>query len=177
MVLLRVLDTLKALRSEVEHLRAETQPLLAELRSSVDEARGDLERFDRVLGSAEAISGAVVQSGNRVSRHGAEHAGDQDGGAGRRGHVRRTAVRTVWRRRACQVGKRCEPWADRSEIDMLNGDLVRGRRGRRGGRSDGGEEEVKKRRRPVAAVKAAKQAVSSVAIAGRIGRRGRTRRP
>jgi uncharacterized protein YoxC len=67
-VLLRVLDTLRALRGEVEHLRSETQPLLAELRSSVNEARDDLDRFDRVLGSAEAISGAVAHSGNRVSR-------------------------------------------------------------------------------------------------------------
>jgi uncharacterized protein YoxC len=67
-VLLRVLDTLRALRGEVEHLRSETQPLLAELRTSVDDARNDLDRFDRVLGSAEAISGAVSHSGNRVTR-------------------------------------------------------------------------------------------------------------
>ncbi len=31
-VLLRVLDTLRALREEVEHLRSETRPLLLELR-------------------------------------------------------------------------------------------------------------------------------------------------
>ncbi len=67
-VLVRVLDTLRSLRSEVEHLRRETQPLLAQLRTSVDDARGDLERFDRVLGSAEAISGAVSHSGRRVAR-------------------------------------------------------------------------------------------------------------
>jgi hypothetical protein len=73
-VLLRVLDTLKALRAEVESMRNETRPLLAELRLSSDqaratmrEARDDLERFDRVLGSAEAISGAVA-SGSRVAR-------------------------------------------------------------------------------------------------------------
>jgi hypothetical protein len=65
-VLVRVLDTLKALRLEVESLRNETGPLLADLRVSTDEAREamdiareDLERFDRVLGSAEAISDAV----------------------------------------------------------------------------------------------------------------------
>ena len=47
-------------------LRAETRPLLHDLRIStiearetVDEARSDLERFDRVLGSAEAIGDAV----------------------------------------------------------------------------------------------------------------------
>jgi hypothetical protein len=73
-VLMRVLDSLKALRGEVESLRAETRPLLQELRSTtldtravVEEARDDLERFDRVLGSAEAISGAVA-GGSRVAR-------------------------------------------------------------------------------------------------------------
>lgn len=73
-VLVRVLDTLKALRGEVESLRSETRPLLDELRHStiearttMDTARTDLERFDRVLGSAEAISEAVEGSG-RVAR-------------------------------------------------------------------------------------------------------------
>ena len=65
-VLVRVLDTLRELRREVGDLRAETRPLLHDLRIStiearetVDEARSDLERFDRVLGSAEAIGDAV----------------------------------------------------------------------------------------------------------------------
>jgi uncharacterized protein YoxC len=65
-VLVRVLDSLRSLRSEVESLRNETRPLLAEMRAStaearsaMDIARSDLERFDRVLGSAEAISDAV----------------------------------------------------------------------------------------------------------------------
>ena len=73
-VLVRVLDSLTVLRGEVESLRNETRPLLAELRAStsearevVDTARSDLERFDRVLGSAEAISDAVEGSG-RVAR-------------------------------------------------------------------------------------------------------------
>jgi hypothetical protein len=73
-VLVRVLDALGALRVEVATLRAETAPLLAELRAStaaasaaVDAARLDLDRFDRVLGSAEAISGAVA-GGGRVAR-------------------------------------------------------------------------------------------------------------
>ncbi len=73
-VLVRVLDALRAVRSEVDSLRCETRPLLAELRDSTHEARTamvsartDLERFDRVLGSAEAISGAVEGSG-RVAR-------------------------------------------------------------------------------------------------------------
>lgn len=73
-VLMRVLDSLKSLRNEVESLRQETRPLLAELRdsavearSAMDTARSDLERFDRVLGSAEAISDAV-DGGGRVAR-------------------------------------------------------------------------------------------------------------
>lgn len=71
-VLLRVLDTLRDVRREVDQLRMETTPLIRELlattdeaRATVDEARADLERFDRVLGSAEAIGEAV---GGRVAR-------------------------------------------------------------------------------------------------------------
>lgn len=73
-VLVRVHDTLGALRTEVASLRDETRPLLEELRSTTDEAReivdvarSDLERFDRVLGSAEAIGDAMSGSG-RVAR-------------------------------------------------------------------------------------------------------------
>ena len=66
-VLLRVLDSLRELRSEVVNLRNETQPLLVELRATVTEARSDLDRFDRVLGSAEAISEAVAGT-SRVAR-------------------------------------------------------------------------------------------------------------
>jgi hypothetical protein len=73
-VLMRVLDTLRDVKDEVRTLRAETRPLIDEMRRSteeasavVDAARTDLERFDRVLGSAEAISDAVSGSG-RVAR-------------------------------------------------------------------------------------------------------------
>ena len=66
-VLVRMMDALKDLRTEVENLRAETGPLLEELRSSVDVARDDLDRFDRVLGSAEAIS-SRVEGASRVAR-------------------------------------------------------------------------------------------------------------
>lgn len=73
-VLVRVLDALGTLRGEVAELRAETRPLLAELqaatvdaREAMDIARDDLERFDRVLGSAEAIESAVSGSG-RLAR-------------------------------------------------------------------------------------------------------------
>jgi len=72
--LVRVRDTLNELRREVAGVRAETQPLLVDLRRSVDMARdaavtaqADVERFDRVLGSAEAISEAV-ERGSRVTR-------------------------------------------------------------------------------------------------------------
>lgn len=71
-VLLRVLDTMRDLRVEVNDLRDETRMLIDDLRISaddaretVDEARQDLERFDRVLGSAEAIGDAV---GSTVAR-------------------------------------------------------------------------------------------------------------
>ena len=74
-VLMRVLDTLKALRVEVESLRRETGPLLVDLRESTDEARDamdtareDLDRFDRVLGSAEAISDAMEGSSRFAKR-------------------------------------------------------------------------------------------------------------
>ena len=66
--LVRVLDTLRELRIEVQQLRAETGPLLADLRTSVDDARDDLERFDRVIGSAEAISDAMSNTGSRMTR-------------------------------------------------------------------------------------------------------------
>lgn len=71
-VLMRVLDALRAVRSEVDELRAETTPLILELvastddaRTAVEAARADLERFDEVLGSAEAIGNAVS---TRVAR-------------------------------------------------------------------------------------------------------------
>jgi hypothetical protein len=67
--LVRVRDTLGSLRTEVAELRAETTPLLEDLRSSAAEAdramaaaRQDLERFDRVLGSVEAIGNTAARS-------------------------------------------------------------------------------------------------------------------
>jgi hypothetical protein len=73
-VLFRLLQSLRELRHELAVWRDRTEPLLAEIRESaldardaVEDARRDLDRFDRVLGSAEAISGAVAESG-RVAR-------------------------------------------------------------------------------------------------------------
>ena len=67
--LVRVRDTLGSLRTEVAELRAETTPLLEDLRTSAAEAdrtmaaaREDLERFDRVLGSVEAIGSTAARS-------------------------------------------------------------------------------------------------------------------
>jgi hypothetical protein len=67
LVLARVLQALREIRAEVVSLRAETQPLLADLATAVEDARDDLDRFDRVLGSAEAIS-ANVAGASRVTR-------------------------------------------------------------------------------------------------------------
>jgi hypothetical protein len=72
--LVRVFDALRQLRHELATMRTETASLLEELRGSsadaqavIAEAQLDLARFERVIGSAEAISGAVGR-GNRVAR-------------------------------------------------------------------------------------------------------------
>lgn len=73
-VLFRLLQSLREVRHELAVWRERTEPLLAEMREStldardaVEDARRDLDRFDRVLGSAEAISGAMAGS-TRVAR-------------------------------------------------------------------------------------------------------------
>ncbi len=72
--LVRVRDTLGSLRTEVAELRAETAPLIAALHESASvahvtmaQARADLDRFDRVLGSVEAI-GATAARSNKLVR-------------------------------------------------------------------------------------------------------------
>jgi hypothetical protein len=67
--LVRVNDSIRLMRSEMEKWRDDITPLVERLRTSaddarsvMDEARQDLGRFDRVLGSAEAISDAVEGS-------------------------------------------------------------------------------------------------------------------
>ena len=47
LVLMRMLQALREIQAAVDDLRAKTEPLLAELRESVEEARDDLDRFDR----------------------------------------------------------------------------------------------------------------------------------
>ena len=72
--LVRVRDTVAELRGEVVALRTQTADVIEQLRRSTEAAGdvvaaagADLERFDRVLGSAEAISSAVGR-GNRLGR-------------------------------------------------------------------------------------------------------------
>jgi hypothetical protein len=69
-----VLIALADLRADLAMLEAEIVPMAGELRSAADEARavidaarGDLRRFDKVLGSAESISEAVADT-SRVAR-------------------------------------------------------------------------------------------------------------
>lgn len=72
--LVRVSASLRLLRTEMQSWRRDISPLVESLRESTDDARlvmdevrQDLGRFDKVLGSAEAISGAVEGSA-RVTR-------------------------------------------------------------------------------------------------------------
>jgi hypothetical protein len=66
-VLWRVLQAMRDLRAELARVRLDTEPLLEELQTAVDEARDDLDRFDRILGSAESIS-SHVNGATRVTR-------------------------------------------------------------------------------------------------------------
>ena len=73
--LVHVRDTVGELRAEVAEMRAETAPLLADLRDVdrrrtrdvIGEARADLARFDRVLGSAEALSATATRARTTLS--------------------------------------------------------------------------------------------------------------
>ncbi len=67
LVLMRMLQAMQQLQLAVDDLRRKTEPLLAELRDSVEGARDDLDRFDRVLGSAEAIS-SKMEGASRMAR-------------------------------------------------------------------------------------------------------------
>jgi ABC-type transporter Mla subunit MlaD len=67
LVLARVLEALREVRAALADLTARTAPMVDELHRCLDDARADLARFDRVLGSAEAIS-ANVEGASRVAR-------------------------------------------------------------------------------------------------------------
>lgn len=73
-VLLQVVSALRDLRTDLDLFESRVLPLMADLRDAtdetrevVDEAREDLERFDRVLGSAEIVSTALADT-SRVAR-------------------------------------------------------------------------------------------------------------
>lgn len=73
-VLVRVLQALGELRRDLGVLREEIVPLVNELKHAADETRGviddareDLARFDRVIGSAESVS-EVLADTSRVAR-------------------------------------------------------------------------------------------------------------
>ena len=67
--LVRTRDTMTEVRRDVDAMRRETAATLHDVQvatsdavAAVEQARADLERFDRLLGSAEAISDAVGRS-------------------------------------------------------------------------------------------------------------------
>lgn len=73
-VLFRLVQSLRDVQDELAVWRERTEPLLADMREStldardaVVDARRDLDRFDRVLGSAEAISEAMTGT-SRLAR-------------------------------------------------------------------------------------------------------------
>lgn len=65
--LVRVRDALAELRADLRELRETSDDTRAAVTDALAEARRDLDRFDHLLGSAEAISGAVGR-GNRAAR-------------------------------------------------------------------------------------------------------------
>jgi len=65
--LLAMQRSLRELNDTVRELSEKSAPLLAALDDAVAGAREDLDRFDRVLGSAEAIS-THVEGASRVAR-------------------------------------------------------------------------------------------------------------
>ena len=129
--LMRVLDTVRDLRGEVADLRVETTELIDELivttdeaRIAVVEARTDLERFDKVLGSAEAIGDAVS---NRVARTAFSSPAIKAAG------VARGTSRAVARLRGQPKARTVQPGA-RREVLVLEAPRAtrRGRKRRRG---------------------------------------------
>ena len=99
-VLVRVLDTLRALRGEVASLRAETRPLLEDLRSSTDEARDAVNagphrsrsvRSSPRVGGGDQRCDVGIGSGGQDSVLRARH----QGGRRRHRHVARPAPSAV----------------------------------------------------------------------------------
>lgn len=58
-VVVELLRTVRALRAELAEFRSRADAALGELTDAVDTARGDLERVDDLIGSAEALAATV----------------------------------------------------------------------------------------------------------------------
>lgn len=55
----RLLSSVRALRTSIDEVNAQLTPLVDELRVALDEANQELDRIDRLVGSAESISATV----------------------------------------------------------------------------------------------------------------------
>ena len=55
----RLLASVRALRRSLDELNAQVVPLVDDLRVALEEANEELERIDRLVGSAESISATV----------------------------------------------------------------------------------------------------------------------
>jgi hypothetical protein len=64
--LVALVRTLRAMRDVAHLLRTETVPVLDELRDTVDVANHEIERFDRLVTTAESVTG-TVDSASRLA--------------------------------------------------------------------------------------------------------------
>jgi predicted acylesterase/phospholipase RssA len=55
----RLLSSVRALQASLEELNAQVTPLVDDLRVALEEANEELDRIDRLVGSAESISATV----------------------------------------------------------------------------------------------------------------------
>jgi hypothetical protein len=66
LVVVSLLRTVRALRTEAELLAGESRAVIAELRAAIDETNGDLARVDHLLEAAESVT-ASVDSASRLA--------------------------------------------------------------------------------------------------------------
>ena len=64
--LVALVRTLRAMRAVAHLLRTETVPLLDDLRGTVDTANDEIERLDRLVTTAESVTG-TVDSASRLA--------------------------------------------------------------------------------------------------------------
>jgi hypothetical protein len=64
--LIALTRTLRALRDVAELMRTETAPVLDDLRTTVRSANEELQRFDRLVSTAESVTG-TVDSASRLA--------------------------------------------------------------------------------------------------------------